>query len=285
MILNKINDYSVFSIQYKTLKENIENICTNCLLPGKIIRDAIEKKDTYYQKIPEGLLIFIDEGNQYSVFYFLDQSKPFPILTSNKLLLIEELDSENRRKEYLEQQTKKLKDAGFKLAAYNYQFQINLAEQKQLIQNEFLSASNKLNNAGFTSSCNLTNYQIDQVINLWKSSLRPTDIPYDHLNFNTQSNQYVVCVLDQMKNVCGTLWWTYKGNICEIRHIVTRPDCYRKGISNYTMLYSFLRAMETGSKIVVSYVDKENNKSIFMHLKAGMKKNGKISLQFINENI
>ena len=278
-----ISNYSEFKELYESAKTRIKKLDTNCLFPGSVVKDSIQQNHLYYREFPEGFILYIDEGNLYRIYYFLDSSKPVPELRCEKDLLLEELDFKNRREEYLSYFTDKILKSGFYLESRNIQFEINLAEQKEWIQAEYKKAGERLENNGLTSATELNPKQIEQVLELWRDHLKPTDVPVSHTEFASDDNQSVVCVLNKDGSVCGTLWWVDRGNYCEVRHIVTHPDYYRMGISNFTMLYSFVKAMERGSKFVISYTDIHNEKSIGMHKHAGMAENGKISLQFLLE--
>ena len=278
-----LSDYSEFKKLYETAKNNIGKPDTNCLFPGTVVKDGIRQEILYYRVFPEGLVLFLDEGNLYRVYYFLDSSKPIPDLSCGKTLLIEELDNNNRREEYLNSFAEKLTRSGFYLESRNIQFEINLAEKQQWIRDEYARALHRIESNGFSFTVQPDHEQAEQVLEIWKNNLKPTDVPLSHTRFETDDEQSVVCVVDRDGRVCGTLWWINRGNYCEIRHIVTHPDHYRKGISNFTMLYSFMRASENGSKIVISYMDVHNENSILMHKRAGMTQNGKVSLQFILE--
>ena len=283
MNLLPINNYSQFKILYQSVNNNIQKLDTNCLLPGKVLRDSIRDNSLYYREFPEGLILYVDEGNLYKIYYFLDNSKPFPDLRCGKNVMIEELDSNNRRQDYLNYFSRKIYQAGFSLESKNIQFEINLTEQKQWILSEYEKAAKRLNTNGLLATVKPDNAQVKQILEIWKLYLKQTDVPISHTKFLTDIEQSVVCILNKNASVCGTLWWIFRGNYCEIRHIVTHPDYYRMGISNYTMLFSFMKALEGNSKSVISYTDIQNEKSILMHRRAGMKENGKISMQFLLE--
>lgn len=284
MTMNKVTDYSEFQFLYKENKKRFSKIDTNCLFPGKIIRDSIANGQLFYRSFPEGLVLYIDEINLYRAYYFLDAECQLPDMSADKIILIEELDDQERRKEYLDKFRNKLETAGFFQESCNYQLEVDLLKNRDLICENYKNAFTRINISGLLTTCEPNADQNEQILQLWKNSLKQTDVPISHTNFYNDNEQHVICVTDPQGNVCGVNWWTFRGNCVEIRHTVTHPNYYHKGIGNFIMSFVLNTALNEGVVIGMTYVEEQNYRSFGMMHKAGLKENGRVSYQFLLEN-
>ena len=109
-------------------------------------------------------------------------------------------------------------------------------------------------------------------------------MPREHLDFADDASQNVVCVLDEKGHVAGVHWWKVSGASCELRHTVTHPDHYRKGVGSYMINRSLASALSAGCRSAYTFIDAENSRSLRMYDKLGLAPNGHRSFQFIKKN-
>ena len=280
--MNRIFDYQQFVDLYSRTKLNLGRLNSNCLIPGKVLPETIKKGDIYYEEFPTGFVLFSSVDAPfgfYKVFYFFTDFEKFPDIKSDLPLLIEELDSNNKRAKYLESFIPKLESAGFHKSAENNIYEICDINSDIISDYEF--REKKLLNDGFTIKSNPDPENFNSIINMWDCYLKQTDVPYEHKQYSQENAAHIVYMVSPGNEICGVNWWNLSNTNCEIRHTVTKPDYYRKGIGTCMILYALRHAYLKGYKTAYTYIDAENDKSINMYQKIGFNKNGKISRQFI----
>ncbi len=278
-----ITDYSFFQTLYKETKNRLPALESNCILPGKLVREGIAGSNLYYKAFPEGFVLYLDENNLYRAYYFLDTNQEFPDLKADKPVLIEELDSFDRRKAYLDQLTPKLEKVNFRLVSRNLMVEYDLEGNADTVREALRRSTQNMEEKGLITVSELTHEQCKQVLDLWDKYLKPTDVPLSHRQFETDKSQHIAAVLDKDGTVCGLNWWILQKTRCETRHYVTHPDYYRIGIGQQLWYYSAVQILKAGCKTIMSYIDELNYKSRNLAKKAGWVENGKISLIFILE--
>ena len=299
--LDTIKTYEEYKALYKRTKARLRGMDSNCLLPGRTIRECLAQGDLYYMELPQGAALFIDEERYIRLYYYLDMEQPFPDLRCDKLLLLEEVDSNDRRKAYLDRLLPILRNAGYTLEAHNLQVEIYLPDHMEQIRAQYEKAAETIRANGLRAVYYSAEEQpggaaneqpggaaaglYTEILDLWSKYLKPSDVPVTHTRFDRDREQVVLCVLDEPGRVCGVNWWIFRGTTSEIRHTVTHPGHYRKGIGNYMMLRALTDAAEHGCHLAIGYADVTNDKSLGMLEKSGFYKNGKESLQFVLESI
>ena len=275
-----INDYKQFKDIYSQAKEKLGRLNSNCLLPSRTLPEAISNGNVFYNEYQSGFIIFTTEDAPfgfYKAYYFLSDMDNFPLIKTNKPVLLEELDSNGKREVYLRQFQPKLNAGGFKMYAENYLFEIDLDESILRNCDTYMEKLHTHNLCFKTDST--INYSED-VRELWKQYLKPTDVPESHMLFS-KNGVHLICVLTKENEICGVNWWHCSNSVCEIRHTVTRPDHYREGIGTFMILSALEYAYHDGCKSAFTFIDAENIKSIRMYEKIGFRKSGKISRQFV----
>ena len=269
--------------QYKSLKaaakQRCGNLASNFFLTSGGLSRIMELQGLSYVEYPQGLVLFTDEGSYYRVFYFLDPDQPLPDLRQDKKVVIEELDNNGKRDEYLNGFFAKLEAAGWERIARNVQVYSSFDDRDDEIRVEYNRAQDNLKEQGFhIEKC--SERHVDRVVSLWREWLHETDLPREHIEFFGDPSQVVICVLDENDEVCGTNWWKLQGGVCEIRHTVTDPRFYKRGIGYAMQLAAMVDALDNGSRGVFTYIDDRNYRSLAMFRKAGVLENGRTTVQY-----
>ena len=269
--------------QYKSLKSAVKQRCgslaSNFFLTSGGLSRILELQGLSYVEYPQGLVMFADEGTYYRAFYYLDPNRPLPDISQDKMVVIEELDNNGKRDEYLSDFFAKLEAGGWQRVARNVQVYSSLDNRGDEIRDKFRRAQDNLIEQGFhIEEC--PERHVDRVISLWKEWLRKTDLPSEHMGFIGDPSQTVICVLNDNDEVCGTNWWRLQGGVCEIRHTVTNPRFYKRGIGYAMQLVAMADAVDIGCRGVFTYIDDRNYRSLAMFEKAGIVENGRITVQY-----
>lgn len=121
----------------------------------------------------------------------------------------------------------------------------------------------------------------EKVNALWKSQLKPSDIPAEHLDFIDDPQTMVLCAMDDAGNVAGAAWLRFSGSNAEKRHIVTAPEWRRKGVAYALENAVLAECILNGSVSLNTWVDEQNLPSLGLHEKMGYGDTGAVSYQFI----
>ena len=263
------------------LKGRCGRLDTNCKMGGSALADAISRREARYTEHDRGLLVYIDEGRYERVYYFVACGADFPEAASDKLLVIEELDVNGRRADYLQALGDKLAARGWRRQACNLQVERRLGEGDAPEIEQALARAEERLAAGGLELAMCDESMVAQVHGLWHAHLKPTDVPRAHFGFMEDPGQRVICAVDGAGRVCGVNWWEFGNGACEIRHTVTAPDCYRRGIGYAVLMAAMHDAVAHGARKAMTYIDEDNCRSIALYGKSGIVANGRTSTQFV----
>ena len=269
--------------QYKALKASAKQRCgrlqSNVFLTSGGLARVMDLQGLSYEEYPQGLILYTDEGPYYRVFYYLDTNQLLPDMGQDKTVVIEEPNDAGRRDEYLAVFLPKLEEAGWVRVARNVQVYSDLADRGDEIRGDHARAMSNLERQGLRiEAC--PERHIAKVVSLWHAWLHDTDVPQEHLRFYGDPTQTVICVLNENDDVCGVNWWRIQGGLCEIRHTVTDPGFYQRGIGYAMQLAAMVDALNQECRGVFTYIDDRNYRSIAMFEKAGIVKNGRTTIQY-----
>jgi|GEM_PF-5971139 len=194
-----------------------------------------------------------------------------------------ELSDANRK------EIEELKAQGFELAAKNKMLRRRVPRAGSPEEKDFVSRHMRW--VGFQTLMNLdlhleycdTPELAEKVCALWKSELKPSDIPEEHLDFLGKDDTVVLCATDDDESVAGAAWLHYAGKNAEKRHIVTAPEWRRKKVA-YALENAILaECILNGCVSLNTWVDEDNAPSLGLHEKMGYEDTGAVSYQFVRE--
>jgi len=280
--MKQITSFEEYRRIHGAVKAGHEKLETNCSMTSSGLRAIIEDGVVLYEEVEQGLILYVDERSYYRVIYFLDPGMPLPDMRKEKSVSIEELDSNGRRRAYLDGFFGRLESAGWKRTAHNLCVEGNLGEMAAWVEDEFPRRADLLSARGLTlAPC--TSRHVDAAIALWHDYLHMTDIPSEHLAFMGDEEQHVTCVLNADDQVCGVNWWSINGARCEIRHTVTDPGYYNQGLAYTMVLEALHEAVKAGCRIAYTYIDEVNYRSLALFEKLGIVPNGRTTTQYLLE--
>lgn len=277
--MEKIETIEQFKALKTKAKELHGKLDTNCYLTNGGMESIMRVQNLYYAEFEQGLVLYADEGSYYRILYFLDSSQPLPDMRQDKMIEIEEPDSFGRRAKYLDAFFAKLEAAGWKRVARNVQVSSTLQDKAEQITSDYEGALQAVEVQGL-HLVNCPERHADRVVELWRGWLHETDIPIEHVHFLDDPKQRVVVVLNDDDFVCATNWWRFAGKSCEIRHTVTDPAFYQRGLGYLLQCAAMKDALDNGCTSIFTYIDDTNYRSIKMFEKAGIVENGRTTVQY-----
>ncbi len=263
-------------------KQRRGKLISNSLLPGKTVREALSKGKLFYKELPQGFALYDSEGTDapfYTLYYFVEPDAEMTGFAADRQVLLEEPDSDGRRADYLSGLEIRLARAGFSKTAENVLVEIAASA---IAENEerYSALSEQYRANGYRIAVDPDGELLAQAFALWRAHLKPTDLPQGHFAAGTDA-AHIVCLLDGNGAVCGVNRWEFRGDVCEIRHTVTRPDCLRQGIGSFLILYALKDAAKNGMRSAFTYIDEQNVRSLAMYEKIGFQRTGKTCRQYV----
>ncbi len=251
---------------------------TNCFLMSSSFAPYVDAGRLYYEQYDQGVVVYIDEGDYYNLYYYLEKDAAFPKIHQEKPILIEEIDSRGTREAYLQELEPRLQTAGFSLYRVNEQFEKKLsAEDPEPAYRKMLDAL-QVQHLSITRCTDKA--MAAEVIRLWESELELSDVPAAHRQF-LEKGDTVYCIVNEKGQVVSTYWWARAGRRAyEARHIVTHPEYLRKGLGKTLMLACFMDVKAQGVDTIITWISDQNTRSIALHEKMGFRKNGRHSRQY-----
>ena len=271
-----------FKERSRAEKERCGKLVSNCLLPGRTVRDALLRGRVLFRELPQGFVLYGAEGGHppfYTLYYFLQPGAEMKGLAANLPVLLEEPDANDRRAAYLSELEPKLFRAGFTVIAKN--ILVEIAPESIAANDERYAAWQKAyEENGYRIAVDPCGKQREEAFALWRAHLKPTDLPPGHFDPDAEG-AHIVCILDRAGSVCGVNRWELKDGVCEIRHTVTRPDCLRQGIGSFLILYALQDAEKKGMRSAFTYIDEQNVRSLAMYEKIGFRRTEKTCRQYL----
>ncbi len=277
--MKKIESLNEYKELLRKNKANRTHMDTNCFLMSSAVEKLIDKDCVFAVEYSQGLIIFIDEGSYFNLYYFWESGMPLPELRQNKPVLIEELNNNGTRDAYLEKFEPVLTKAGFSLFQHNLQLEANLKDCEQELRDKLEQKKNRLEAQGFRIEPCTDEACMKKVVSLWESALEPTDIPKDHKGLNPENE--VFCIFDNENTLCAVNWWHHSKKTSEVRHLVTNKDFERRGLGSTLQLVWLVNALDNGVERHMTWIANTNTPSLELHKNAGFKCNGRTSKQYI----
>lgn len=277
--MQKINSLEEYKSIIQWNKKRLTSIVKNCFLMNTVMEQYISQGRLYAQKYEDGVLLFVDERLYYNMFYFWKEDKPFPILELDRPVLVEEIDNNNSRMEYLKKIELQLHNAGFELFKKNLQVELSIDDNFEAIQKNLKDRLASSNEQGLKYVICNNEEMYKEAVSLWYSALDETDIPSCHTIMKEDNN--LLCIVTPNGHVASTNWWKVNGVVSECRHTVTHPDYYRQGLGSLTLLLWISMVQKQGVKKCITWIHEHNFASLEMCKKVGFVPNNKISKQYI----
>lgn len=277
--MKKVESLSQYKELLRQNKAKRSRMDTNCYLMAGAMEDYIVDGRLYAEEYPQGLAVFIDEGNYFNLYYFWESGMPLPNLKQEKPVLIEELNNNGSRDPYLSRFEPVLIQAGFSLFKHNLQVAANLKDCGQDLRTRYEEKKQRLEAQGFRIAFCKDEACMEQVVALWESALESTDVPQSHKVLNPDNQ--VLCVFDAENTLCAAKWWHNNGKASEGRHVVTHRNFERRGLASTLQLAWLLDGLDNGAERFMTWIAVTNEASLALHKKAGFLCNGRSSKQYI----
>ncbi|MBR3297430.1 MAG: GNAT family N-acetyltransferase [Firmicutes bacterium] len=182
-----------------------------------------------------------------------------------------------------------LEAQGYRLAAKNKMLRHRVPKAGSDIEKDFVSRHMRW--VGFQTLINEnlhleycdTPELAEKVCALWKSELKPTDIPEEHFDFLNDPDTVVLCATDDSGNVAGAAWLRFSGKNAEKRHIVTAPEWRRKSVAYALENAVLAECILHGSISLNTWVAEDNLPSLGLHEKMGYQDTGAVSWQYVKD--
>ena len=166
--------------------------------------------------------------------------------------LVEEIDNNNSRVEYLQKIEFQLNEAGFELFKKNVQVELSVSDNFEAIQQNLRDRLASLDEQGLTYVICDEEELYKEAVALWYSALDATDIPSCHTVLKEDNN--LLCIVARDGKIASTNWWKVNGVVSECRHTVTNPNYYRRGLGSLTLLLWITMVQKQGVKKCITWI-------------------------------
>lgn len=265
--MNKISSLQELNDLIQKTKTCTTKIISNYSFMADEITPYIEQKKMQFQLSPHSLLLFLDEGDYYRLLFWADSAYPFSVPKLDRKIICEVLFYRNKPTQLLPF-TSSLASAGFKEYAENWQIMFDLSK----ISFDDLSGEKmeRLRQNGYMIRSAVKSDD-SNIFRLWKHYLDPYAFNWLQINrCSTFSNDTEILVLESPSHiVCGVTVMFSRGNICEHRHIAIDENFRGMNLGYLLLLNSLCIFQEKGYKKCISWIEKNNIRSIRMHSKIG----------------
>ena len=247
-------------------------------MTGAMNKYILEER-LYVETYENGMALFIDEGRYYNMYYFWKTGCAMADFRQDKPVLIEELDNNGSRTEYIKNIEQFFFDVGFNEFKNNLQLEMSLKDKEKIIEEhlskKMLKLSDQILQLDFCSDDDI----LKESIKLWQDSLDVTDIPQEHMSLGADDK--LACILTEARKVVATNWWRNAKKTSEGRHTVTHPEYFQRGLASTLLLVWCKDAIDHGVERCFTWVSDTNVRSLARFKKLGFVPNGRSSKQYI----
>ena len=277
--MKKICDLGEYKELMRENKERIGKVEKNCFLMSSSMNKYIEEERLYVETYENGMVLYVDEGRYYNMYYFWKSDCKMFDFRQDKPVLIEELNNNGSRNEYIEKIESSLFEVGFTVFKNNLQLELSLKDKKKIIEKQLSEKLQKISAQNLRLEFCTDDDILEKSIILWQDSLDVTDIPQEHMSL--KSNDKLACILTETREVIATNWWRNSNKNSEGRHTVTHPEYFQRGLASTLLLVWCKDAIDQGVERCYTWVSDTNDRSLAMFKKIGFTPNGRTSKQYI----
>ena len=277
--MEKIHNLDEYKEILRLNKERIGKVEKNCYLMAGAMNKYIIEERLYVETYENGIVLYIDEGRYYNMYYFWKTNCEMADFRQDKPVLIEELDNNGSRTEYIKNIEQFFLDVGFEEFKNNLQLEMSLKDKEKDIENLLSKKMLKLSEYNLQLEFCSDDDILKKSIKLWQNSLDATDVPQEHMSLGLDDK--LVCILNEERKVVTTHWWRNTKKNSEGRHTVTDSEYFQRGLASTLLLVWCQDAIKQGAERCFTWVSDINVRSLAMYKKIGFVPNGRSSKQYI----
>lgn len=277
--MKKIRNLDEYKEILRLNKERIGKVEKNCYLMAGAMNKYIMEERLYVETYENGMVLYIDEGCYYNMYYFWKTNCKMEDFRQEKPVLIEELDNNGSRTEYINNIEQYFFDVGFEKFKNNLQLEMSIKDKKKTIEEQLSKKMLRLSEQNLQLEFCSDDDILKKSIKLWQNSLDVTDIPQEHMSLG--SDDKLACILTEERQVVTTNWWRNTKKSSEGRHTVTHPEYFQRGLASTLLLVWCQEAIKQDVERCFTWVSDTNVRSLAMFKKLGFVPNGRSSKQYI----
>ena len=278
--MERLTSTEEYKTLIKTIKTRFGKVDTNCILMSGSMEPYIREERLYVRHYPNGIVLYVDEGEYYEAYYFWNPAAPLGDLRADKSISVVEANNAGKRDEYIARMEKKLQEAGFVFFKVTTQLELSVPAVWEREEQAFLRQKDELSAGGFQLLSPVPSELAAPVVELWERELDAMDIPVDHKTFLDRPEDRTACVV-QNGQLAAAYWWRLGRTSAEGRHIVTNPGFTRRGLASLLLRFCIGTMAQDRFSRLITYVSDDNTSSLKLHEKVGFRANGKTNKQFI----
>ena len=273
MTMKPVESLDQYKALVKETKAQHPGTLTNSIQLAASMAPYIDEKRLFFAEWPQGIAFFLDERTWYEVTFFWDPAEAPADFRQEKPVIASTYPRGGEPGAvgaFLEQ-------AGFRKYRTNMQIEMALTPDKDVTE----AVGDKIRQAeeqGFTFRYCEDDALMERVLELWDTNLELGDIPVDHRRRHPSDK--TLCVFHGEK-LAAVNWWRNTKGSSEVRHTVTHPDYYHRGLASAMLIFWCRDAARSGCKKAIGWIDDTNIRSFGLYGKAGFTVNGRCSVQYV----
>ena len=266
--MQKVKSLGELNTLIYSIKKRHPNCVSNYYLMKDIANLYIEEGRMLFDYSDDYLIVLLDEEDYYKLILWANEITHLNLSSFNKDLVCEILCHKTNTQKILPINKLLLKN-NFYVYAENTQVLFNLEK----LNYPFLcdEKMHSLLSRGYNwRKANAIDYS--EVTYLWKCYIDKYAFDYNmkkrYSRFLEKEDIFVFT--DTTGKICAVTSMLINGNTCEQRHTVVDPDFRGLGLGELSVLNAFRVYHQRGFNKCTTWIEKNNFKSIKMHLKFGV---------------
>lgn len=275
-----ITDYTQYSAGIHDIRIGQRNLVTNCLLMRDKVEQYIDRQGIWKEYFGKALLIFCDDKDYYSLYYFLPHEVVdglnYPSIHLEKPVLIEIISQDKSWFENKHEIIEFWENSGFSAFKINKRMKVTIGKSL-LVSQESSQVEGKNCRIEYASSTH-----IHDIKQLWRENLEiiGNKFPADDELVGQINQHQILLGLDKEDNVVATVQFITKGDTGILKHLVVDRKYRKLGLARG--LYQRWLFDHPEMLSCTLWVDESNLSAIKLYSSVGFEFDGLISWQLVN---
>lgn len=279
--MQKFTTYEEYKDLTKGFRKAHAPLDSNLFLLPDELKSTIAEGRMSYTLTDDALLLYVDEGYYYHLYYFLPLSSELPEIRLDKQVLVEIIYNEKRENETVQALRDKCLRAGARYKKKSRQMEMPLSRMREVLDSDYEAVESRLKSEGISFSF-AEKKDLPKIKSLWEQFLDPLDFKYMPLSVMEKmaENNEITTARNEQGEVIAGECIQISGSRSLSYHLAVDIPARGKGLGKAFMYHWFLVTLESSAKIGNAWFAEDNTVSINCHLKAG-EFTGKVSEQYV----
>lgn len=260
--------------EYKILVEEYKKICPKPFSNANFMLDYLKRyiklEKISYERNPQGLFFYFDEGTYYKVYFYVDEKQEFRVPVYDKKLLIRNMYSSRRKSERLIYLQERLNKQGFLNKGVSVQIEGNVEE---LLENctSVEKFEKEIEKKGYR--CIEADYTLFNEI---ENIIVESDILEDyHIMSRTEQEKKelekgsYLCIVNEKNNVCAGSIAVINSSIAQAEAMAVRKEYKMRGFAPVLTYRRLKWLYDKNIQKIEGWILTHNESSLRYHKKLG----------------